>query len=146
MEPLRAEPSTDCGQSPIRSTGSGRGGAKVARVRHRVRMMGEPQQIRALAARLRDDAERLRQLARRVGATREVAWRSRAAALFRDRVGERAKALRRSAGELEEAARLVDAHAHGVEVARAQVVRVAGLGADLARAAAGALPSAGDRR
>ena len=109
-------------------------------------MTGEPQQIRALATRLRDDAERLRQLARRVGATRGVAWRSRAAALFRDRAGERAQAVRRSAGELDEAARLMDAHAEGVEVARAQVVRVAGLGADLARSAAGAITSAGDRR
>jgi hypothetical protein len=109
-------------------------------------MVGDPQQIRALAARLRADAERLRQLAKRVGATREVAWRSRAAALFRERVGERAQSLQRSAGELDEAARRVDAHAEGVEAARAQVVRVAGFGADLARAAGGAVTRAVDRR
>jgi hypothetical protein len=109
-------------------------------------MVGDPQQIRALAARLRADAERLRQLARRVGATREVAWRSRAAALFRERAGERAHALQRSAGDLDEAARWVDAHAEGVEAARAQVVRVAGLGADLARAAGSVVSRAVDRR
>ena len=109
-------------------------------------MVGDPQQIRALAARLRADAERLRQLAKRVGATREVAWRSRAATLFRDRVGERTHALQRSAGALDDAARRVDAHADGVEVARAQVVRVAGLGADLARAAGDALSRTVDRR
>ena len=118
----------------------------VGRVRHRGRMVGDPQQIRALAARLRADAERLRQLAKRVGATREVAWRSRAATLFRDRVGERTHALQRSAGALDDAARRVDAHADGVEVARAQVVRVAGLGADLARAAGDALSRTVDRR
>jgi hypothetical protein len=109
-------------------------------------MVGDPQQIRALAARLRADAERLRQLARRVGATREVAWRSRAATLFRDRVGERTHELQGSARSLDEAARWVDAHADGVEVARAQVLRVAGLGADLARTARDAGSRAVDRR
>lgn len=109
-------------------------------------MVGDPQQIRAMAARLRADADRLRQLARRVAATREAAWRSRAADLFRDRVGERAQALQRSAGELDDAARRVDAHAEGVEVARAEVARVAGLGADLARAAGGAVTREVDRR
>ena len=118
----------------------------VGRVRHRGRMVGDPQQIRALAARLRADAERLRQLAKRVAATREVAWRSRAASLFRERVAERAHALRCSAGALDEAARRVDAHADGVEVARAQVVRVAELGADLARTAGDAVARTVDRR
>ena len=98
-------------------------------------MVGDPQQIRALAARLRADAERLRHLARRVGRTRDVAWRSRAATLFRERVAERAHALGCAAQELDEAARRVDAHAEGVEVARAEVARVAARGAELARTA-----------
>jgi hypothetical protein len=109
-------------------------------------MVGDPQQIRAIAARLRADADRLRLLAGRVGRTREVAWRSRAATLFRERVGERAHALQRSARTLDEAAQRVDAHADGVEVARAHVVRVAGLGADLARAAGDAVSRTVDRR
>lgn len=89
--------------------------------------------------RLRDDADRLRQLARRVSATRDVVWRSKAATLYRERAAERAHGLQVSATELEEAARLVDVHAGGVEAARAEVVRVAGLGADLARVASGAV-------
>lgn len=109
-------------------------------------MVGDPQQIRALAARLRADADRLRLLAGRAGRTREVAWRSRAAALYRERVGERAHALQGSARSLDEAAQRVDAHADGVEEARAEVVRVAGLGADLARAARDAASRTVDRR
>ena len=109
-------------------------------------MVGDPQQIRTLAARLHADADRLRQLVRRVAVAREVAWRSRAATLFRERVGERAHALQRSAEALDEAARRVDAHADAVEAARAQAVRVAGLGADLARVAGGAVTRAVDRR
>lgn len=104
-------------------------------------MVGDPAQIRALAARLRADAERLRVLARRVAATQDVAWRSRAASLYRDRAAERSRSLQDSAAEVDEAARLVDAHAHGVEAARAEVVRVAGLGAGLG---AGLARAAGD--
>lgn len=106
-------------------------------------MMGDPHEIRALATRLRADAEQLRQLAARVGRARDVAWRSRAAALYRDRVGERAHALRRSAQRLDEAAGRVQAHADGVEAARAEVLRVAALGADFARAAGQAVTRAG---
>jgi hypothetical protein len=105
-------------------------------------MVGDPQQIRAVAARLRADAEQLRRLARRVGLAGDVAWRSRAATLFRERVATRAHALRRAAGELDEAAGRVDAHAEGVEVARAEVARVAALGADLARSARDAMTRA----
>lgn len=107
--------------------------------------MGDPHEIRALATRLRADADRLRQLAVRVGRTREVTWRSRAATLFRERVGERAHALRRSAQQLDEAAGRVQAHADGVEAARAEVLRVAALGADFARAAGEAVTRAAGR-
>ena len=88
-----------------------------------------------MATRLHADADRLRHLAVRVGRTRDLAWRSRAATLFRERVGERAHALQRSAQQLDEAAGRVQAHADGVEAARAEVLRVAALGADFARAA-----------
>jgi hypothetical protein len=102
-------------------------------------MVGNPEQIRVAAARLRAESEQVRRLARRVLGTGEVAWQSPAATVFRERVAERAHALQRSARTLDEAAQRVDAHAEGVEVARAQVVRVAGLGADLARAAGDAV-------
>jgi hypothetical protein len=75
-----------------------------------------------------------------------MAWRSRTAELFRERAGDRVHALQRSAAGLDDAARRVDAHAEGVEAARAEVVRVAGLGADLARAAEGAVARAVGRR
>ena len=100
-------------------------------------MIADPHEIRALAARLRADAQLLREFATRVGRTCDVAWRSRAATLFRDRAGERVHGLRRSAEQLDEAAGRVLAHADGVEAARAEVLRVAALGDDLARAAGG---------
>ena len=108
-------------------------------------MIGDPHEIRALAQQLRTDAQLLRQLATRVGRTRDVAWRSRAATLFRERVGERVHGLRRSAEQLDEAAWRVQAHADAVEAARAEVLRVAALGADLARAAGGAVARGGGR-
>ena len=101
-------------------------------------MMADPQQIRVLAARLHTDAERLRGLATRVGRTSDVAWRSRAAMLFRERVVEHAHALHRSAGELDEASRRVDTQAEAVEGARAELARGAAIGAGLARTARGA--------
>jgi hypothetical protein len=146
VEPLRTEPSTGTDDPSGVPQVAERAAVLADAVGDGGHMVGDPQQIRTLAARLRGDADRLRELTRRVGATREVAWRSRAATLFRDRVGERAHALQRSARALDEAARRVDAHADAVEAARAQVVRVAGLGADLARAAGGAVTRAVDGR
>jgi hypothetical protein len=109
-------------------------------------MVGDPAQIRALATRLRADAERLRLLAQRVGRTRDIAWRSPAADLFRERVGERVHSLLRSASELDGAAHRVDVHAEAVEEARAEMVRVARLGAGLAQAASDAATRAVGRR
>ena len=108
-------------------------------------MIGDPHEIRALATRLRADAELLRRLATRVGRTRDLAWRSRAATLFRARVGERVHALGCSAQQLDEAATRVQAHAEGVEAARAEVLRVAALGVDFARTAGGAVARGGGR-
>ena len=104
-------------------------------------MVGDPEQIRAVAARLRADADRLRWLAGRVVGTGDVAWRSPAASLFHARVAERAQALGRCAVDLETAARLVEVHAEAVSVARAELAKVvaagAALGAGLAARAAG---------
>lgn len=99
-------------------------------------MVGDPEQIRAAAARLRADADRVRQLAARVGMTRDTRWRSAAAAAFRERVGERVHSLRRAAQGLDEAAGLVESHARGVAQARAEAARVAAMGAELARESA----------
>lgn len=102
-------------------------------------MLGDPEQIRQVARRLAADAERLRSLARQVGSAGEVAWQSPSAALFRTQVGERVGGLRCRADEVEAAARLVSVHAEAVEAARAEVLRVAALGATLPEAVGGAL-------
>lgn len=87
-------------------------------------MVGDPEQIRAVAARLRVDSERVRWLATRVQGTGELAWRSPAASVFRVRVAERANALRRCAGDLDTAARLVEVHAQAVSAAGTELARV----------------------
>ncbi|WP_457254045.1 hypothetical protein [Pedococcus sp. P5_B7] len=94
-------------------------------------MVGEPEQIRVVAARLRAEADRVRWLATRVLGTGDVAWRSPAATLFRVRVAERADGLRRCAIDLETAARLVEVHAEAVTVARAELAQVVAVGAAL---------------
>jgi hypothetical protein len=64
---------------------------------------------------VRHAAERVRELATRVGATREIAWRSRAAAAFRERVGDRVGGLHRVALAAEAAAECLDEHAEACE-------------------------------
>lgn len=91
------------------------------------------------------DAERLRRLAWQVAQSGEVEWRSPTAVLFRAQVRERADGLRCRADQLESAARLVSTHAEAVEGARAEVLRVAALGAALPEAVGGALRAAGRR-
>ena len=90
-------------------------------------MVGDPEQIRAVAVRLRSDAERVRWLASRALGTGDVAWRSPAATLFRARVAERAHGLRRCAGDLDTAASRVEVHAEAVSAARAELARVLAL-------------------
>ncbi|NYG06449.1 hypothetical protein BJ986_000936 [Phycicoccus badiiscoriae] len=97
-------------------------------------MVGDPDEIRALAVRLRAEAEQVRRLAWRVALAREVTWRSPAATLFRERAQERAHALQHAARRLDEASRRVQAHADAVEAARVELLRGAALAADLARA------------
>lgn len=107
-------------------------------------MVGDPAQIRAVAARLRDHAMQLRQVARRVGQTRDLAWQSPAADLFRRRVGERVHSLWRSAVELERAARRVEVHADAVEAAMAEAARLTAVATELATTAGGAVTHAGE--
>ena len=102
-------------------------------------MVGDPDEIRALAVRLRAEAEQVRGLASRVARAREVTWRSPAATLFRQRAQERAHALQHAARRLDEAARRVQAHADAVEAVRVELLRGAALGAGLARAASAAV-------
>ena len=111
---------------------------------HSGAMVGDPDQIRAVAARLRSEAERVQWLAHRVLRTGDVAWRSPAADLYRWRVAERAHALRHCAEELDTAALLVDVHGQAVSAARTELARagtavVGGLGALGGRGALGGL-------
>jgi hypothetical protein len=92
-------------------------------------MVGEPEQIRAVAVRLRADADRVRWLAGRVLATGDLQWHSPAAALFRARVADHVTSLRRGAADLETASRLFDVHAEAVSVARAELAKAVALGA-----------------
>lgn len=88
-------------------------------------MVGDPAQIRAVAARLRREADEVRSVGARVGAARGVEWRSAAAEAFRDRVTEAVHGERRTAQLLDEAAAALDAHAAGVERTLAELVRLA---------------------
>jgi hypothetical protein len=108
-------------------------------------MVGDPERIRVVSRGLLVDAEHVRRLARQVAQCGEVEWRSATAALFRTQVRERADGLRRRADQLESAARLVSVHADAVEGARAEVLRVAALGAALPEAVGGALRAGGRR-
>jgi uncharacterized protein YukE len=79
------------------------------------RVTGETAAIRAVARSVRLEAERVRELAHRVDATREIAWRSRAGAAFRERVGERIAGLHRVAHAVEVAADALEHHAAACE-------------------------------
>jgi len=94
-------------------------------------MVGDPGEIRAVAARVRADADRVRWLAGRVAATGEVSWHSPAADLFRTAVAEQADALRRCAGALEDASRLVELHAAAVASARTELARLLAAGVEV---------------
>ena len=88
-------------------------------------MVGNPEQIRAVAARLRREAEQVRAVSGRVGATRGIAWRSAAADAFRERVSEAVHGERRSAQLLDDAAGAVDRHAAAVERVLDELARLA---------------------
>ena len=61
-------------------------------------MVGSSEDVRVVARQVRRDAERVRHVAARVGATRGVAWRSAAATRFREVVTDRVVALGRAVG------------------------------------------------
>jgi hypothetical protein len=88
-------------------------------------VVGDPDRIRAVAARLRREAEQVRAVSLRVGAAHAVEWRSAAAEAFRDRVSEAVHGERRAAHLLEEAALAFDAHAGAVERVLDELARVA---------------------
>lgn len=95
-------------------------------------MLGDPEQIRQVGQRLAADADRLQWLARRLAQAGDVAWQSPAAHAFRSRVAEHVRLLARCGVDLDASARRVAVHAQAVETARAEVLRVAALGAALA--------------
>ena len=103
-------------------------------------MLGDPEQIRQVASRLAADADRVRWLARRVSQIGDVAWQSPAAHAFRSRVAEHVRTLGRCGDDLDASARRVAGHARAVEAARAEVLRVAALGASLADVAGAVVP------
>lgn len=86
--------------------------------------MGDPGQLRALAARVRQEAERVRATAHRVEVASDVAWHSPAAYAFRGRVGVRVLGLCRVAQDLDEGAAAIDVHAAAVQGAHDLLGRV----------------------
>lgn len=88
--------------------------------------MGSSEDIRAVAGRARRDAELVRQVAARVGATRGVGWRSAAATRFREVVTDRVGGLGRAVRGLEAAAEALESHAQALDRAREALQALAG--------------------
>jgi hypothetical protein len=88
-------------------------------------MVGDPDELRTVAARLRREADQVRSVSLRVGAARRVEWHSVAAEAFRERVSEAVHGERRAAELLDEAASAVDAHAAAVQCVLEELARVA---------------------
>ncbi len=95
-------------------------------------MVGSSEDVWAVARQVRRDAELVRHVAARVGATRGVGWRSVAATRFREVVTDRVVGLGRAVGGLDAAAEALEAHALALERARETlrdlVAEVPGLG------------------
>ncbi|HEV7196255.1 MAG TPA: hypothetical protein VGN19_09965 [Pedococcus sp.] len=109
-------------------------------------MTGDLHTLTVLAARLRAEAERTRELTSRVGHAREVSWQSVAARAFRANVDHVVTGLRRVSDELDEAAAALDRHVQAVQAAR-DAIALAGahanaVGEGLVRVA-GAVPANG---
>lgn len=98
-------------------------------------MAASSEDIRAAAGRTRRDAELVRQVAVRVGATRGAGWRSVAATRFREVVTDRVGALGRAVGGLDDAADALESHALALDRAR-----------EALRALAAEVPGIGGRR
>jgi hypothetical protein len=88
-------------------------------------MVGGPDEIRQLAGRVAVEAERVRDVAASVSATRTVPWQSPTASAFRDSVTLSMVSLHRTAELLDAAARVLHAHAAAVESVLA-ALRLAG--------------------
>jgi hypothetical protein len=100
-------------------------------------MYGDTSRIRALARRLRERAEEIRDQADRLDArAAQVPWDGVAADAMRARAGDRTAALRRTAGLHDDAADALDRHA-------AEVDRLQGLIAAIEQRARGLLDSVG---
>ena len=81
-------------------------------------MDGQTSTIRALARRLRERADEIRDLAARLTASAQgVDWQGVAADAMRAHVGDRVVALHRSARLHEDAADALDRHARAVDLA-----------------------------
>jgi len=78
-------------------------------------MVGGPDEIRRLAGRAAVEADRAREVAASVSATRTVPWQSTTASAFRDSVTLCVLSLHRTAELLDAAARVLHAHAAAVE-------------------------------
>ena len=95
-------------------------------------MVGSSEDVWAVARQVRRDAELVRHVAARVGATRGVGWRSVAATRFREVVTDRVVGLGRAVGGLDAAAEALEAHALALDRAREAlrdlVAEVPGLG------------------
>jgi hypothetical protein len=98
-------------------------------------MVGSSEDVRAVARQVRRDAELVRHVAARVGATRGVGWRSVTATRFREVVTDRVGALGRVVGGLDAAADALEAHALALDRAR-----------EALRSLIGDLPGTGGRR
>ena len=97
--------------------------------------MGSSDEVRAMARQVRRDAELVRHLVARVGATRGVGWRSLAATRFREVVTARVTGLGRVVGSLDAAAEALEAHALALDRAK-----------EALRHLVGEVPGLGDRR
>ncbi len=85
-------------------------------------MFGDTTTIRALARRLRERADEIRDLAAALTAgAREVAWQGVAADAMRSHVDTRVLALHRTARLHEDAAAALDQHAREVDLARSLI-------------------------
>jgi hypothetical protein len=92
---------------------------------------------RALALRLRCEAEDLRALSSAVGATGELAWRSPAAEAFRVRVGAASLRLRATATALDDAALAVELHGEAARAHLAELAELTALAGSVGEAVAG---------
>jgi len=86
-------------------------------------MVGDPDQVRALAATVRWEAERVRRIAVTIGGTRAVAWRAAAGEAFRERVSGLVHLLMQRSRQLDDAADDLDRHAASVQSVVDQVGR-----------------------